>query len=177
MNATIAAPMAPVASQGKHILQIIREIHTSIGDGLNDNEMMCLLQRMNLPTEAGFTFLSYSDRVVTFCVPAQDAAVWYTEKCWIPEEKERIAGEIAMKHGLSLCKPPDTLYPGKDAPNPHHHLEMCADHESIVVVHPQYLKVRLFMAAGTARLKHGALRPVPLDLNLLEDLAALYQQC
>jgi len=174
MNTSSAAAIAPKPIQASHLLQTIREIQSRIGDGLNDSELNCLLQRMDLPAEAGFKFLSYSERVVTFSVPEQDPADWHPENGWIPAEKEGIARTIAEKHNLSLCEPPDVLYPGNSLPNLHHHLEMCAERETIVVAHPQYLKVRLFMAMDTVRLSRGALRPVPLDLDMLHDLAALY---
>jgi len=175
MNTTIAAAIAPKTSEASPILQTIRQIQTQIGDGLNETELTCLLQRMDLPTEAGFTFLSYSNRMVTFCVPEQDPADWHPEKGWLPTEKESIAKMIAEKHGLSLCEPPDVLYPETTLPNHRHHLEFTADRETIIVAHAQYLKVRLFMATDMVRLARGALRPVPLDPDLLEDLAALYQ--
>ena len=175
MNTTSATAIAPKINQTTHILQTIREVQAQIGDGLNETELTCLLQCMDLPAEAGFTFLSYSNRVVTFRVPEQDPADWHPAKGWLPSEKESAAKRIAEKHGLSLCEPPDVLYPETSLPNYRHHLEFCADRETIVVAHAQYLKIRLFMATDTVRLARGALRPVPLDADLLEDLAALYQ--
>ena len=156
------------------MLDSIRSIQSGIGDGLNDAELTCLLQKSALPMEAGFGFLSYSDRCVTFSVPKQEMAKWYPQQGWIMETKERIAREIAEKHDLSLCEPPDTLYPWHDMPNPHHHLEMSNGRETVVVAHSQYLKIRLFLAADPVRNLRCAQRPAVLSPDLLEDLSALY---
>jgi len=135
-----------------HLLDAIRTIRASVGDGLNDNELTRFLRDSALPTEAGFAFLSFADGFVTLTVPPQDLTSWYPEKGWIVPEKERIARAIAEKYQLSLHEPPDVdssyVYPRPDSANPHHHLELGNREETAILAHPHYLKVRLFGATS-----------------------------
>lgn len=173
-------PNANVISKpGTNLLDTIRAIRASIGDGLNDEELTHLLRQATLLTEAGFGFLSISGGVVTLSVPHQDLASWHPEKGWIVPEKERIARAIAEKHGLSLSEPPDELpsfrFPSSDAAGAHHHLELSNRWEAIIVAHPNYLKVRLFGATPASRYVRDAKETLPLGPDLLQDLSALYQ--
>jgi hypothetical protein len=158
-----------------HLLDIIRLIRARVGDGPDDDEFTRLLKQTELPHEAGFAFLSYGNRFAMLSVPQQNLANWYPETGWIRAEKETIASAIAEKYNLSLCEPPDSVYPPLDPPDPHHHLQLNDRRETIVIVHPQYLKVRLFgttvptIYAGTAH------RPLLLGPDLLQDLSAFYQ--
>lgn len=47
--------------------------------------------------------------------------------------------------------------------------------ETVVVAHPDYLKVRLFGARPDSRYVPDAKQTLPLSHDLLQDLAALYQ--
>src|SRR5258708_10539442 len=174
MNYPSAANANIVCSPGQHLLDTIRTIRAEVGDGLNDDEFTRLLQSMELPTEAGFAFLSYCDWFVTLSVPLQPLANWYPEKGWLMPAKERIARTIAEKYRLSLCEPPDMHSPWFGSPNPHHHLQLSFQQEPVLVIHPQYLKIRLFVATSptqSARISH---KPLLLGPDLLQDLSKLY---
>src|SRR5512137_343436 len=116
-------PHITEAKPNRPLLDTIKAIRASVGDGLNDDELTRLLRQATLLTEAGFGFLSISAGVVTLSVPHQDLASWHPEKGWIVPEKERIARAIAEKHGLSLSEPPDELpsfrFPSSDAASAH----------------------------------------------------------
>lgn len=176
-------PSAPnpevISKPSTHLLDTIRATRESVGDGLNDDEFTRLLWQMVLPAEAGLAFLSFSNGFVTLTVPQQDLANWYPEKGWIAPEKERFARAIAEKYGLSLCEPPDQtpsfVFPRSNSPTIHHHLELANHVETIVVAHPQYLKIRLFGAAPTGRCVWNAQTALLLGPELLQDLSALYQ--
>ena len=161
------------------LLETIRALQASVGDGLTDNEVTRLLRESALPIEAGFKFLSFSDWFVTLTVPRQELANWYPEKGWIVPEKEGIARAIAKKYELFFFEPPDVnssaLYPQSDSPGPHHHLELNNREETVVVAHPQYLKIRLFK--GPSGFVHALSARIPLLLSpeLLQDLSFLYK--
>lgn len=170
-----SATKANVASEPcKHLLGTIRTIRAEVGDGLSDDEFTQLLQQMELPAEAGFKFLCYCDRFVTLGVPHQNPANWYPEDGWIMPDKERIARAIAEKYGLSLCEPPDMIYPWFRAPKPHHHLQLSNEKEIVIVIHPQYLKVRLFVATSATRSVQSTQKPFHCE-DLLQDLSELYR--
>ena len=150
-----------------NLLGRILSLRETVGDGLNDEELTRLLHQEALPSEEGFTFVSLCGGFATFSVPPQDPAKWYPQKGWIAPEKEAIARSIAEKSGLSLYEPPDERFTFKPSGSEvHHHLEMAYHSEDIVIAHPCYLKIRLFGFADK--------RPLPLPVNLLERLAALY---
>lgn len=161
------------------LLGRVRSVRTSVGDGLTDDELTRLLRETGVPTEAGFGFLSYADGVVTLTVPPQDPGDWYPERGWIQPSKESQARAIAAKYGLQLSEPPDESpgyrFPRDGALPTHHHLEFANSVESLIVAHPQYLKVRLFGASPEARYLWKGRAPVELGPGLLGDLAALYQ--
>ncbi|HUD48417.1 MAG TPA: hypothetical protein VMR33_16405 [Candidatus Baltobacteraceae bacterium] len=165
---------AAVLEPNNRLLETIISIHGSVGDGLNDDEFTRLLQKIPLPVEAEFAFLSYSDRFVTLMVRPQELRNWYPEKRWITEEKERLARQIAKKYDLSLCEPPDARYTCLDSPNPHHHLELTNRRETIIVAHPKYLKIRIFQTTSTFRFAQVAQWALSLGPDLLQDLSELY---
>jgi len=173
-SATLNPP--PIPTQATHLLDAIKAFKSSVGDDLNDDELTrLLLISAALPTEAGFAFVSYCDRNITLSVPPQNLADWYPEKGWISQPKEKAAQAIAKKYELTLCEPPDAQYVCLDCPNPHHHLEFSNKRETIILVHPRYLKVRLFLITDNTRSVKAALRSLPLCPNLLCDLSTLYQ--
>jgi hypothetical protein len=168
------------SSAGPRLLETIRAVRARVGDGLNDDELTRLLWRDALPSEAGFTFLSFSGGCVTLTVPQQDPADWYPAAGWIVPAKEQAARALAAKYGLSLCEPPDEAArlqcPDADPEPVHHHLEFTNRWEAVIIAHPCYLKVRLYGAASADRYVAGASGPLPLGPELLPDLAALYQR-
>jgi hypothetical protein len=178
MNNPIAPATEVISKPTPRLLDTIRAIRASVGDGLNDDELTRLLRQTVLPSEAGLVFLSFSGGLVTLAVPEQDPENWYSEKGWIAADKERIARAIAAKYGLSLCIPPDQssrfLTPRSDSPTTRHHLELSNRWETVVVAHPSYLKVRMFGAPSSSRYLSDAKEPLLLGPELLQDLSALY---
>ncbi|MDB6112772.1 MAG: hypothetical protein JWR69_4522 [Pedosphaera sp.] len=175
MNNPSPANANAIPKSGEHLLDAIRAIRARVGDGLNDDEFTRLLHQSDLPIESGFSFLSYCDRFVTLKVPRQQLSDWYPEKGWVVPAKEKLARTIAEKYGISLCEPPDTLDPWLGSPNPHHHLELSNQQETIIIVHPEYLKIRLFVATRPARTACTAQKPLILGPDLLQDLSTFYQ--
>jgi hypothetical protein len=165
--------------KSRGLLETVRALQASVGDDLDDNEVTRLLRESALPTEAGFRFLSFSDCFVTLTVPRQELVNWYREKGWIVPKKEGIARAIEKKYELSLLEPPDVnssaLYPRPDSPGPHHHLELSNRRETVVVAHPQYLKIRLFSRPSGFLHTPGARIPLLLSPELLQDLSFLYK--
>jgi hypothetical protein len=165
--------------QGASLLETIKAVRATVGDGLNDDEFTRLLRQTTLLNEAGFGFLSFSGGFVTLSVPTQDKADWYPKSGWITQEKERLAKAIAEKHRLLLSEPPDApssfLFPSCDRAESRHHLEFCNRWEAVVIAHPNYLKVRLFGAGPESRCVSGAKNPLPLGPDLLRDLSPLYR--
>ena len=163
-----------------HLLDTIKTIRASVGDGLNDDELTRLLRETTLLSEAGFCFLSFSCGVVTLTVPEQDLTSWYPQKGWIAPQKEQLARAIAQKYELSLYVPVDAAtsfwHPPSDPPAAHHHLELTDHWQTVVVIHPHYLKVRLYGKSSALPHLAETLCPLQLDSNLLRDLSALYME-
>ncbi len=163
----------------EHLLDAIRTARESVGEALNDDELTrLLLLDTELPTEAGFTFLSFSGGVVTLSVPQQDLAKWYPEKGWVAPEKEKVARAIAEKYQLALGEPPDLVssfrFPNSEQAIVHHHLELATRRETVVIAHPRYLKVRIYRDAADGVFGMDARNPFVLGPELLQDLSALY---
>ena len=56
-----------------NLLEAIRAMRESVGEGLNDDEFTrLLLLHEALSSEAGFSFLSFCDGIVTLSVPPQN---------------------------------------------------------------------------------------------------------
>ncbi|MDB6022465.1 MAG: hypothetical protein JWQ04_2322 [Pedosphaera sp.] len=174
MNNPGATKIGVSSKPGISLLDTIRTIRAEVGDGLTDEEFTRLLHQMELPVESGFGFLCYCDRFVTLSVPRQQLADWYPENGWIMPAKESNARNIAEKYGLSLCEPPDVQFPWLGSPNPHHHLQLSNQQEPVIIIHPQYLKIRLFVATSPARSARTSHKPLPLGPDLLADLSAFY---
>ncbi len=96
------------------------------------------------------------------------------ENGWILAAKQEITRRIADKYGLSLAEPPDTHYPRLDSQGYHHHLELSSRQETVIIVHPMYLKIRLYEGTNQSRDALVSQRPLLLGRHLLQDLAALY---
>ena len=179
-NASGCHPCGAPSNSQIHLLDAIRATIESVGEALNDDELTrLLLLDIDLPTEAGFTFLSFSGGVVTLTVPKQDLAKWYPEQGWVSPEKEKMAKSLGEKYGLTLCEPPDrsssSWFPDLEQARVHHHLELVARRETVVVVHPQYLKVRMYCDIADTGFTKQAAKPLALGSDLLEELSALYR--
>lgn len=155
-----------------NLVERIISFRSTVGDGLNDEELTRLLLEEILPSDQGFTFVCFSEGWATFSIPPQDPEEWYPEQGWIAPEKEAVARAIAERSGLSLCEPPDESStfrsPDSEPSRVHHHLELVEGSETIVIAHLRYLKIRLF--------GFEARTPLPLRRDLLEQLAALYRR-
>lgn len=164
---------------GKPLLDTIQALRTRVGDGLNDQEFSRLLWEERLPSEAGFGFLSFAEGCATLCVPPQNPDDWSLAEVWIAPAKERIARLIAGKYQLLLSEPPDEIIssrlPPRNPPQEHHHLEFSNRKETVIVVHPFYLKVRLFKTISDTLYPRVAQSPLRWSPELLPDLATLYQ--
>jgi hypothetical protein len=164
-----------------HLLDRITALRARIGDGLNDHELTRLLREANLPREAGFSFLSFSDGFVTLSVPPQELSKWYPEQGWIVPSQEQRARAIAKKYGLTLYEPVDSVtkvwhnLQGHEAQEARHHLELSLERMTVLVAHPYYLKIR--QACSSPRLPYSGevATLVTLGPDILEDLATLYQ--
>jgi len=180
MNNPIAPNAAVNSKPSTHLLDTIRAIRASVGDGLNDDELTCLLRENTLPTKAGFALLSSSDGYVTLTVPPQDLEDWYPKQGWIVPEKQRIAEAIAEKYELSLYEPVDTKWSVQDSQadsaTVHHHLELNDRQQTVIVAHPQYLKVRLFGRPPDHRYAWESLCLLALGPDLLRDISTLYHR-
>ncbi len=86
---------------------------------------------------------------------------------WIPE-----------KYELSIYEPLDKAtnvwHPVKPPEVAHHHVEMSDRLQTVIVAHPQYLKVRVLGRSERYRYDWEALGPVHLGPEILQDLSALY---
>ena len=178
IRAARARPAGPDRSR-IHLLDAIRAAIESVGEGLTDDELTrLLLLDAQLPTEAGFAFVSFCGGVVTLSVPQQDLTNWYPEEGWVAPEQEKITLAIAKKYGLSLCEPPDLAssfrFPSVAQSNPHQYLELNTQRETVVVAHPKYLKVRMYRATAGRAFATQARKALALDPELLQDLSALY---
>jgi hypothetical protein len=192
MSSPSAVELPP--QQRQSLLATIRRIRARAGDALADDDLTSFLQRWNLPAEEGFTFLCFHDGCVTLAVPAQYQVSRLTKSCefvsgsvtlassaryetsrhprsaWITPARERIATELARKHGLFVCEPPDAppAFVPSGAWETNHHLRLSNRKETIVIAYPEFLKIRLYATGKN------------LDLNLapdlLKDLSALYKE-
>ena len=152
----------------RNLLARIAQMRISAGD-LNDYEFTELLHKENLPAEAGFGFLSFSEGYATFSVPEQHAQDWYTGTGWISPVKEDLADRLAAKYRLCLYEPinnvPRCLLPLKEGAAIQHHIEWHSPRGRVIVAHPQYLKICL-----------QAFNDVNIDRNIsvLGELSLLY---
>jgi len=155
-----------------NLLERITSFKAAVGDDPTDEEVICLLRQVTLPSEHGFTFVSLCKGYVTFSVPFQDPKKWYSPIGRMSPEKEAIARAIANQYGFSLSDPPDfasSTFSSFEfsSTNIYHHFEMDCRSETIVIAHRLYLKIHLFDFATN--------ETVPLHNDLLARLAALYQ--
>ncbi len=148
------------------LLEIIRALRACVGDGLSEQELSRIVQAAEVPQEAGFGFRSVQDGFVVLSIPPQDPANWYRENGWITCEKEQAAIGIATKYGLFLFESSDTgsnpLDLESSSPCIRHQIELNDGCDTLVIAHPDRLKVRLFSSTTS----------MP---GFLQDLSALYQ--
>jgi len=169
----------PKQGRSAHLLDTIIAIRADLGEALNDDELTRFLRETALLTEMGFAFLSYSDGYVTLTVPEQNPADWYPEQGWIAPEKEKIARAIAKKYMLLFYEPVDTtsnFHPEAGTAVVHHHLELADRRQTVIVAHPQYLKVCLFGKSPDHRYAWEPLYALALGPELLQDLSLLYHR-
>jgi hypothetical protein len=154
----------------ENLLKRIQSMREEAGGEVNDEEFTRLLREARIPEQDGFTFLSYCDRFVMFTVPHQQADDWYEEKGKIKRDKLEAAKKIGEKYEFIVSQPPDVKNASSDNPNPHHRLQLSNPLETIVIIHPQFLKIRIYtLASNTSKVE----RPFK-KCELLKDLAGLY---
>lgn len=158
----------------KGLLEEIIRARATVGDGLNDDEFTRLLRRSELPKECGFEFVSFCNRSAMFAVPPQEIKNWHPDQGWIASDKEKMAKEIARKYGLSFSEPPDTSFASDKSPTRRHHIELTNEWETVVVAHPEYLKVRVFGVTNPRGHGNTTARPLGFGPDLLKDLAKFY---
>lgn len=160
-----------------HLLDTIRTIGANVGDIFNNDEFTHRVAEAELPSEAGFTFFNFSNGYVTFMFPRQNPADWYVEKGWISPEKEKIARTIACKYGLFLNEPFDDLsilHPEAVPAILHHHLEFANRRQTIIIVHPRFLKICLYGKSPESTSGRDDLIPLCFGHDLLKDISRLY---
>ncbi len=157
-----------------HLLDCVMNLRVSVGDGLNDAEFTQLIRHHFPEDERGFQIFCYSDGCVSFGVPRQNLEDWYPKDRWISPEKEDRARAIAEKYSLTLCEPPDRLGYIVPPPRAHHHLELITRWETVAVLHPLYLKMRLLSSHSANRILWTPKTPLPPPSELMNDLASLY---
>ena len=97
----------PISTPSAHLLlETIRATRESIGDGLDDNELTRLLQKIPLAPEAGFAFLSFSEGMVMLTVPPQDLANWYPDSGWILRGRRKLPGRSRKNMGFRYANRP-----------------------------------------------------------------------
>jgi len=184
----------PPPKQTPSLLETIRRIRARARDALGEDELTFFLQRWDLPEEEGFAFLCFRDGCVTLAVPTQYQTSRITKACefasgsvifsapaqdktsrhprseWITPAREKIAAELARKHGLFVCEPPDAppAFVPSGAWETHHHLRLSNRKETIVIAYPEFLKIRLYATGKNLDLHHAP--------DLLKDLSALYRE-
>ncbi len=149
------------------LLQRIIFTRKTVGDNLRDEKVTHLLHQEGLPSENGFTFVSVCEGCVTFGVPPQDLVNWYSDNGGIAPKKEALAKAIAQKCACSLTEPLDERSANSHGAEAHHHLELSRAGQVVVIVHPRYMKIRLFDS--------WIKRALALPADSLEQLATLYQ--
>ena len=161
-----------------HLLEAIEKLWLSVGDSLSDSDFTQLLQEEDLPAEAGFRFLSFSNGCVTLAVPEQDPSDWYSENNEIEMGKEDVAGAIAKKYGLLLSEPangPLNFYPPSGSAV-RHHLALADHRQTVIVAHQLFLKIRLFGKGPDQTYGRNPQFPLPLGPDLLDDISHLYRR-
>lgn len=149
------------------LLQRIMSTRKTVGGSLRDEELTHLLHQEALPSENGFTFVSFCEGAATFGVPPQDPVNWYPAKGGIAPNKEALARAIAQKCACSLTEPLDERGAKLNGSEAHHHLEMSRGGQVVFIVHPRYMKIRLVDAWTKT--------PLALPPDALEQLATLYR--
>lgn len=150
------------------LLESIKYIREIVGDGLQDEEFNAFVTQKKLRPEAGFGFLCFHNGCVTFSVPRQDDRAWHPVTGWICHRKEELAEGFGKKHKLSVSEPPDTslLFQLPNNAWMHHHFRFYDRRETIVIAHPEFLKIRLYDSDKQL--------PLPRKPGFLADLSALY---
>jgi hypothetical protein len=170
-----AAMQCSEASKGGNSLvgQVMR-LRACIGDGLNDFEFTAFAKAKLTADKDGFQVLTFMEGGLTFIVPRQDLAKWYGEKCAIARTQEERAREIAERHQLTLCEPPDKLVYGSPGPGVHRHLEFANRWRTVAVAHPFYLKLQVCRGGDHDDVPAESEAAIGQCERLMADLAKLY---
>jgi hypothetical protein len=164
----------PAWTEGAGLVMQIMRLRACVGDGLNDSEFTAFAKTKLSADKNGFQMLSLIEGNLTLLVPSQDLGKWYGEKCAIARGQEERAREIAERHQLTLCEPPDKLIYGSPGPGAHRHLEFSNRWRTVAVAHPLYLKLRICGRGDHEDVPAESEAAVAQCERLLADLATLY---
>jgi hypothetical protein len=156
------------------IVTRIMRLRACIGDGLNDFEFTAFAKSKVSADKNGFQILSFIEGNLTLLAPSQDLARWYGEKCAIARSLDERARQIAERHQLTLCEPPDKLVYGSPGPGVHRHLEFANRRRTVAVAHPLYLKLRICGGGDHEDLPAESEAAIAQCERLMADLATLY---
>jgi hypothetical protein len=160
--------------QSSSLVTQVMHLRACVGDGLNDFEFTAFAKSKLSADRNGFQMLSLIEGNLTLIVPQQDVRKWYGEKCAIARTQEERARQIAERHQLTLCEPPDKLVYGSPGPGVHRHLEFANRWRTVAVAHPLYLKLRICGGGDHEDLPAESDAAIAQCERLMADLATLY---
>ena len=169
------SPVLPVIQNAADLVSAAMRLRCSIGDGLNDFEFTEFIKSRLPSSSDGFGILSFSEGCLTLSVPFQSCANWYGEECKIAGPKDVAAREIADRHQLTLCEPPDKLVYGSLGPGAHRHLEFANRWNTVAVAHPLYVKLRVCSGGEHHDLPVESEAAIAQCTGLVRDLVTLYR--
>ena len=165
---------ASASNDGSSLVRQVMRLRACIGDGLNDFEFTEFAKTKLAADKSGFQVLAFIDGSLTFVVPPQDLTKWYGEKCAVAPKQEVRAREIAQRHQLTLCEPPDKLVYGAPGPGVHRHFDFANRWRTVAVAHPLYLKLRVCGGGDHEDVPAESEAAITQCERLMTDLATLY---
>lgn len=165
---------ASASDDGFSLITQVMRLRACIGDGLNDFEFTAFAKSNLSPDKNSFQMLSLIEGNLTLTVPPQDLGKWYGDKCAIARTQEERARQIAERHQLTMCEPPDKLVYGSPGPGVHRHLEFANHRRTVAVAHPFYLKLRICGGGDHEDFPAESAAAIARCERLMADLATLY---
>ena len=160
--------------EGSSLVTQVMRLRACVGDGLNDFEFTALAKSKLSADKNGFQMLSLIEGNLTLNVPQQDVVKWYGDKCAIALTQEERARQIAERHQLTMCEPPDKLVYGSPGPGVHRHLEFANRWRTVAVAHPLYLKLRICGGGDHEDVPAESAAAIAQCERLMADLTTLY---
>ncbi|MBR9683765.1 hypothetical protein GOV03_04465 [Candidatus Woesearchaeota archaeon] len=123
------------------LIQQVMKAKESLGE-LSDLVLSAFLRESGF-SENGFKFMAIEDNELTFAVPPQDDAGWYSVggEQGLSEKKVRAAQKISQEYDLNMYLPPDET--ASRGQNNHHFefVEKQRGEQTAAKAHPSYLVV------------------------------------